>query len=69
MYARGKGTQVYRHRDQVEGAKGLSAPCLLGINHVSVTLNRCPPADRVENIGESDPIVIVETVFPFRLLL
>jgi len=39
----GKGG-AHGHGEEIEGAKGLSAPCLPGINHVSVMLNRWPAA-------------------------
>lgn len=39
----GKGG-AHSYGEEVEGSKGLSAPCLPGINHVSVMLNRWPPA-------------------------
>lgn len=40
------------HGEEVEGTKGLSAPCLPGINHVSVMLNRWPPArDGIDRIA------------------
>lgn len=39
----GKGG-AHSYGEEVEGTKGLSAPCLPGINHVSVMLNRWPPA-------------------------
>lgn len=41
----GKGG-AHGHGEEVEGTKGLSAPCLPGINHVSVMLNQWPPARR-----------------------
>lgn len=38
--------------EEVEGTKGLSAPCLPRINHVSVMLNRWPPArDTIDRIA------------------
>lgn len=45
----GKGG-AHGYGEEVEGTKGLSAPCLPRINHVSVMLNRWPPA-RHESIG------------------
>jgi len=39
----GKGG-AHGHGEEIEGTKGLSAPCLPGINHVSVMLNQWPPA-------------------------
>lgn len=44
VYRQGGKGGAHGYGEEVEGTKGLSAPCLPGINHVSVMLNQWPPA-------------------------